>query len=246
MNFVTFQFVVFLVITVIVFMMMSPYYRKYYILLCSYFFYGTWSVPLISVILFSTSVDYYLGKKIYKSHSKTHKKLYLTLSILVNCSILVYFKYMNFFISSIDAIGFSFGATHLLLNPMHIILPLGVSFYTFEAISYIVDIYRGEKPASSWLNYNFYIMYFPHLISGPIVRYKELHAQYENKMELPETSRLKEGFQLLLYGFIFKLIIADSMASISDPLFDKYQTIGHLESWLASIAFTIQIYFDFL
>ncbi|HAU0839533.1 TPA: MBOAT family O-acyltransferase [Legionella pneumophila] len=246
MNFVTFQFVVFLVITVIVFMMMSPYYRKYFILLCSYFFYGTWSVPLISVILFSTSVDYYLGKKIHKSHSQTHKKLYLTLSILVNCSILVYFKYMNFFISSIDAVGFSLGATQLLLNPMHIILPLGVSFYTFEAISYIVDIYRGEKPASSWLNYNFYIMYFPHLISGPIVRYKELHAQYESKIELPETSRLKEGFQLLLYGFIFKLIIADSMASISDPLFDKYQTIGHLESWLASIAFTIQIYFDFL
>ncbi|HAU0794160.1 TPA: MBOAT family protein, partial [Legionella pneumophila] len=246
MNFVTFQFVVFLVITVIVFMMMSPYYRKYFILLCSYFFYGTWSVPLISVILFSTSIDYYLGKKIHESHSQTHKKLYLTLSILVNCSILVYFKYMNFFISSIDAIGFSLGATQLLLNPMHIILPLGVSFYTFEAISYIVDIYRGEKPASSWLNYNFYIMYFPHLISGPIVRYKELHAQYESKIELPETSRLKEGFQLLLYGFIFKLIIADSMASISDPLFDKYQTIGHLESWLASIAFTIQIYFDFL
>lgn len=156
------------------------------------------------------------------------------------------FQIHEFFISSIDAVGFSLGATQLLLNPMHIILPLGVSFYTFEAISYIVDIYRGEKPASSWLNYNFYIMYFPHLISGPIVRYKELHAQYESKIELPETSRLKEGFQLLLYGFIFKLIIADSMASISDPLFDKYQTIGHLESWLASIAFTIQIYFDFL
>lgn len=85
------------------------------------------------------------GEKIYESNSQTHKKLYLTLSILVNCSILVYFKYMNFFISSIDAIGFSLGATQLLLNPMHIILPLGVSFYTFEAISYIVDIYRGKS-----------------------------------------------------------------------------------------------------
>ncbi|KGP62303.1 alginate O-acetyltransferase, partial [Legionella norrlandica] len=210
------------------------------------FFYGTWSVSLISIILFSTSVDYYLGKKIYISHSQVVKKIYLTLSIVINCSMLVYFKYMNFFISSIDAIGFSLGATHLLFNPMHIILPLGVSFYTFEAISYIVDIYRGEKPAISWLNYNFYIMYFPHLISGPIVRYKELHTQYEDKIELPDTSRLKEGFQLLLYGFIFKLVIADSMASIADPLFGKYQTITHLESWLASIAFTVQIYFDFL
>ena len=246
MNFVTFQFVIFLITTLIIFLLINTNYRKYFILFCSYFFYGTWSVPLIGVILFSTSVDYYLGNKIHSSDSKTHKKLLLTLSILINCSILIYFKYTNFLLSSVDQLGSILGYTHPLFHPLNIILPLGVSFYTFEAISYIVDIYRGEKPASSWLNYNFYIMYFPHLISGPIVRYKELYSQFEHKIELAPASRLGEGFQLLLYGFIFKLIIADSVASISDPLFNNYQSINHLESWLASIAFTIQIYFDFL
>lgn len=246
MNFVTFQFVIFLFFTLLIFILINNRYRKYFVLLCSYFFYGTWSIPLISVILFSTSVDYYLGKKIYDSNTKTHKKIFLTLSIVINCSILVYFKYTNFFLSSIDTVGLSLGLSQPLFHPLNIILPLGVSFYTFEAISYIVDIYRGEKPASSWLNYNFYIMYFPHLISGPIVRYKELHAQYEDKIDLPQVPRLKEGFKLLLYGFIFKLVIADSAASISDPFFNQYQSISHLESWLASIAFTIQIYFDFL
>lgn len=246
MNFVTFQFVAFLISTLLVFLLIDKNYRKYFILFCSYFFYGTWSIPLIGVILFSTSVDYYLGKKIYLSSSQSQKKIFLTLSILINCSILVYFKYTNFFLSSIAEASTAMGYSSPWFRPLNIILPLGVSFYTFEAISYIVDIYRGEKPASSWLNYNFYIMYFPHLISGPIVRYKELYAQYENKIDLPEVSRLREGFQLILYGFIFKLIIADSAASISDPLFNNYHTINHLESWLASIAFTIQIYFDFL
>lgn len=97
MNFATFQFILFLSLSLAVFFLISAYYRKYFILICSYVFYGTWSVPLISIILFSTSVDYYLGNRIHKTTSKRLKKLFLTLSILINCLILIYFKYANFF-----------------------------------------------------------------------------------------------------------------------------------------------------
>lgn len=97
MNFATFQFIIFLGLSLTVFFLISAYYRKYFILICSYLFYGTWSVPLISIILFSTSVDYYLGNRIHNTTSKQLKKLFLTLSIFINCSILIYFKYANFF-----------------------------------------------------------------------------------------------------------------------------------------------------
>ncbi|HAT1659141.1 TPA: MBOAT family protein [Legionella pneumophila] len=246
MNFATFQFILFLSLSLAIFFLIGAYYRKYFILICSYVFYGTWSVPLISIILFSTSVDYYLGNRIHNTTSKQLKKLFLTLSILINCSILIYFKYANFFLDNANTLGALIGIDLPIPKAVHIILPLGVSFYTFEAISYIVDIYRGEKPASNWLNYNFYIMYFPHLISGPIVRYKEIYQQYESTIELPEFSRINEGLRLVLYGFIFKLVIADGVASIVDSVFNNYQNATHLESWLAAIAFTVQIYFDFL
>lgn len=246
MNFVTFPFIIFLGISFSIFIALKVQYRKYFLLICSYFFYGTWSIPLIGVILASTSVDYYLGKKIYASSSTKIKKILLSLSIVINCSILIYFKYTNFLLGTTYTLGAFLGFELPIPKELNIILPLGVSFYTFEAISYICDIYRGEKPASSWLNYNFYIMYFPHLISGPIVRYKELYQQFECKIELPAFSRINEGLSLVLYGFIFKLVIADSVASIADPLFNNYQNVSHLESWLASIAFTVQIYFDFL
>lgn len=246
MNFVTFEFLVFLSAALAIFFFIHINYRKYFVLACSYIFYGTWSIPLIAVILFSTSVDYYLGKKIAELTSLKRKRLLLILSITINCSILIFFKYTNFLLNTAYTLSTMLGLELAVPQGLNIILPLGVSFYTFEAISYICDVYRGEKPASSWLNYNFYIMYFPHLISGPIVRYKELYSQYEHKIDLPEFSRINEGLRLVLYGFLFKLVIADSVASIVDPIFNNYQNATHLESWLASIAFTVQIYFDFL
>lgn len=156
------------------------------------------------------------------------------------------FQICQLFLDNANTLGALIGIDLPIPKVVNIILPLGVSFYTFEAISYIVDIYRGEKPASNWLNYNFYIMYFPHLISGPIVRYKEIYQQYEGTIELPEFSRINEGLRLVLYGFIFKLVIADGVASTVDSIFNNYQNATHLESWLAAIAFTVQIYFDFL
>ncbi|KTD44872.1 MBOAT family O-acyltransferase [Legionella quateirensis] len=246
MNFVTFQFILFFLISFAIFISLKIQYRKYFLLVCSYVFYGTWSVPLIGVILASTSVDYYLGKKIYNSTSNKLRKWLLTLSIVINCTILIYFKYTNFLLDTTYTLGSLLGFELSMPRELHIILPLGVSFYTFEAISYICDIYRGEKPASSWLNYNFYIMYFPHLISGPIVRYKELYKQFEGTIALPEFSRINEGLSLILYGFIFKLVIADSVSVLADPIFNNYQNATHIDSWLASIAFTVQIYFDFL
>jgi D-alanyl-lipoteichoic acid acyltransferase DltB (MBOAT superfamily) len=125
-------------------------------------------------------------------------------------------------------------------------LPLGISFYTFEAISYLVDVYRGEAPAESFYQYNFYIMYFPHLISGPIVRYRELSSQVHNGVTLPSIEIVKKGFELIVLGLIFKLIVADSVSNLADPVFASVGTAKVSATYLAWAAFTTQIYFDFM
>jgi D-alanyl-lipoteichoic acid acyltransferase DltB (MBOAT superfamily) len=125
-------------------------------------------------------------------------------------------------------------------------LPLGISFYTFEAISYLVDVYRGEAPAESFYQYNFYIMYFPHLISGPIVRYRELSSQVRDGVTLPSIETVKKGFELIVLGLIFKLIVADSVSGLADPVFVSIGTAKVSATYLAWAAFTTQIYFDFM
>jgi D-alanyl-lipoteichoic acid acyltransferase DltB (MBOAT superfamily) len=229
-------------------MVLPERHRKYLLIVASYVFYGFWSVPFIGVILLSSSADYWLSLAIYRSDNPTHRKQFLWAGIGFNLLILMIFKYANFFLATQQQL---LGMLHLpIVLPAHldIILPLGISFYTFEAISYLVDVYRGQRPAPGFLSYTFYIMYFPHLISGPIVRFNELSSQYVNGIKRPPMLRVAKGLEMIVLGMVFKLWIADPMASIVDAQFSntQYYTLTSWSCMYAAVSFAVQLYFDFL
>ncbi len=247
MNFATPAFLLFLVVVATgALLAATPKARKILLLVASYVFYATWNIPFIGLILLSTSIDYFLSKHIAASEKIADRKKLLTLGIVVNLAILGVFKYFNFFVDSTNQIlGTLFQHGHA-LHHLALLLPLGISFYTFEAISYLVDVYRGEAPAESFYQYNFYIMYFPHLISGPIVRYKELAPQVKDGAFLPSVETVKKGLELIVLGLIFKVIFADCVSELADPVFASVQTAKVSAVYVAWAAFTAQIYFDFM
>ena len=234
----------FLLAVWLLFLFLLPKYRAPMILVASYLFYATWSIPYIAVILFTTTVDYWMSRVIDRSDNPLKRKCALTFGLIINLLVLAYYKYglLHWFGWELN-IPPEMGALGSVLN---VILPLGISFYTFEAISYMMDVYRGHEPAKNWLDYNFYIMYFPHLISGPIIRYGELWLQYKEPLKLPSLERLAKGFELILLGYCFKVLIADYAAKISDPVFASPETVGVLVTYAGVLAFTVQIYFDFM
>lgn len=246
MNFISGLFALFLTTTFFLFVLLPERYRQWLLLLASYIFYGTWSMPFIGLILLTTTIDYGCSRIIFRHRDKRTRKIFLLLGLTVNLLVLGFFKYFNFFLTSssqlIQCLGYTVAPPPLI----HIILPLGISFYTFEAISYLIDVYRGKAPAKNLLDYNFYIMYFPHLISGPIVRFCELAPQYENGIPLPSKERIRHGLELILLGIVFKVLIADRVAPISDQVFNTPDQVGVLNAYIGVLAFTVQILFDFM
>ena len=246
MNFVSFTFVVFFALTLIGFLWIPERHRKLWLLLASYVFYATWSIPFIAVILASTTVDYWMSKRIERSTSDKEKKQALWFGIIFNLAILGFFKYAVFLTYSYYGMAHWLGISNADPPLLHIILPLGISFYTFEALSYLIDVYRGKTAAPNWLDYNFYIMYFPHLISGPIIRFTELYPQYAQPIQLPGAARLAKGLELVVLGFAFKVLIADQAAMLVNPIFANVPAMTPLSAWLGLMGFSVQIYFDFM
>ena len=246
MNFVSAGFVLFFLTTALAFFYMPSKYRAMFLLAASYLFYATWSVPFIGVILFTTTVDYWLSHVIYNNNSTATRKTALIAGLSINLLVLAFFKYSNFLLDTGHGLAHWAGVPLTLPQYFNIILPLGISFYTFEAIGYLVDVYRGKEPANNWGKYNFYIMYFPHLISGPIIRFSELWPQYAKPLTLPSAERLLKGSELILLGFCFKVLLADQAAQMADPVFANLVKADIYETWIAVLAFTIQIYFDFM
>lgn len=247
MNFATPLFFGFLIAVIIaVYLTASPRLRKVILLCASYIFYATWNVQFIALLLFSTTTDYFISKKIAETPDSSRRKALLVGGITINLMILGLFKYFNFFVDSTNqllAVLFHHGHA---LRHLSLILPLGISFYTFEAISYLVDVYRGDKPARNFYDYNFYIMYFPHLISGPIVRYRELATQMSQGIYAPTAERVYKGLELITLGLVYKVIIADTAAGLVDPVFANLGSSFMWNVWLAWLGFTVQIYFDFM
>lgn len=246
MNFVSSQFIIFMVVAWLLFMVIPARFRWPLLLAASYVFYATWSIPFVAVILLTTSVDYMASKIIHANASPAFRKATLWTAIAVNLLVLGYFKYFNFFLDINASLLNVLGVSNAMPKHLDILLPLGISYYTFEAISYLVDVYRGNKPAPSWLSYNFYIMYFPHLISGPIVRFNELWPQYKDGIQKPTFERLGKGLELVLLGYFFKLIIADNCAAISDPVYANPSAANASSTYVGVLAFATQLYFDFL
>jgi alginate O-acetyltransferase complex protein AlgI len=245
MLFPTFQFLIFFAVVFPIYWKIGRHrLRLGFLLLASCVFYMSFQPWLILLILFSASVDYLAAQAIETSPSPARRKLLLIGSIGVNLSLLAFFKYVNFFLKTADGfLGlFKIEWTH---TPLDLALPLGISFYTFETISYIVDVYCGRTRAvRNPLDYALFIMFFPHLVAGPIVRPRDFLPQLEREKRFSwERSYL--GMRLFLLGFFKKAVIADHLAKVVDPVFKQPGDYGSAAIWLGVLGYAVQIYCDF-
>ena len=245
MLFCTLEFLVFFLVVFTAYWA-TPYHRlRVWILLAaSYYFYANWNKWLALIIFGSTTLDYFLARAIASVQRPSARKLLVVVSIAANLGLLCYFKYVNFFLESLQAALRSCGA-ETSWPLLSVFLPIGISFYTFEAISYIVDVYRGRlQPERSLPNFLLFILFFPHLVAGPIVRARDFLPQVRRRKQF-NWARAHLGVQLFLMGLLKKWVIADRMALFADPVFadpDGYKTGA---AWIALFAYALQIYGDF-
>jgi alginate O-acetyltransferase complex protein AlgI len=218
--------------------------RVWLLLIASFYFYASWNRWLAAIICLTTLLDYLLARGMESSTGPTRRRLLLALSLVMNLSLLVYFKYANFFLQSLAAALHQVGADAS-LPVLQVILPVGISFYTFEAINYTVDVYRRRIPAERDLEaFLLFILFFPHLVAGPIVRARDFLPQVRRRKRW-SWARLQLGALYFLMGFVKKVVIADRMAQYADPVFFYPRGYGSGAVWLAVLAYAVQIYCDF-
>ena len=240
MLFNSLSYLFFLSVTLIVFYILSSNKKIFFLVLSSFIFYGFWEPIYLILIISITLIDYLLAQKIHLSKNITSRKLYLISSIVLNIGILLTFKYLYFFAQNIEFLGFN-------INPSKysFVLPLGISFYTFEAISYVVDVYNKKYiPENKYIYYFAFISFFPKLIAGPILRAKDLIPQFKSfKLNV---HNFYNGFQRIIVGLFLKVVIADNISSLVDEGYlvpNEY--LNPLDIWTLAFLFGIQIYFDF-
>ncbi|MFI5348702.1 MAG: MBOAT family O-acyltransferase, partial [Elusimicrobiota bacterium] len=246
MLFNSFQFLAFVTIVFTIYwgILRSRNARLIFLLLASYVFYMSWNPKLIILLLGSTTVDFFTVRAMGRTDDQRIRRLLLWGSILFNLTILAVFKYANFFIDNTNWISSHLGSGAI-LPAMKIALPLGISFYTFETISYTIDgYYRQSTACKSLRDYALFISFFPHLISGPIVRPAQFVPQFDKDKNLAREN-ISEGLFLILYGLIKKLLIADRLAVCADAVFGNPHSFGAAGLWLGALAYAGQIYCDF-
>jgi len=218
--------------------------QNLFLLSSSYFFYGLWDYRFLSLILISSFCDFYIAKELVKENRISRRKLLLGLSIFINLGFLFYFKYCNFFIESFQGLSklLGFNAN---LTSLNIILPVGISFYTFQTLSYTIDIYRKKvKPAEHWLTFFTFVAYFPQLVAGPIERATNLLPQIENRRKF-NYKFATDGMRQILWGLFKKVAIADNCALLVDLIFEDPGSLNSGTLCLGVVLFSIQIYCDF-
>lgn len=208
----------------------------------SLLFYSWWNIIYLPLILSSMLANYVVGNSLNENFQKVrvHKKTLLTLGVIVNLSLLGYFKYSDFFIENFNLV---FSTSIPLL---HLALPLAISFFTFQQIAYLVDSYRGETTEYDFLNYALFVTFFPQLIAGPIVHHKEMMPQFENvRSKVINYKNILIGIFIFAIGLFKKVIIADTFSVWATDGFDKSMSLNFLEAWATSLSYTFQLYFDF-
>jgi len=219
--------------------------KHVYLLAASFLFYA-WGEPrFVFILFFTTIIDFILVRKMDSYEDPVKRKLWLALPIIMNLGLLCYFKYVNFFIDNVNAVFGTTDSAFMTFNK--IILPIGISFYTFESITYSVDVYRRvHKPLKKFWEYQMYIIFFPKLIAGPIVRYHEIADQLQTHIYNDGFRNRVNGFIRFCIGLAKKVLIANVMSREADAIFALDES--HLNttlSWIGAIAYTMQIYFDF-
>ena len=246
MLFNSYTFIIFLAVVLLLSRQIGSWtVRKFFLLIASYLFYATWNPPFVLLLWISTIVDWVLARKIHTSDTKRARNLLLIASLCVNLGMLGFFKYGTFlvdnFISLLHIVNIEF-------NPVipDIVLPVGISFYTFQTLSYTIDIYRGKmKPWHSFLDYALYVTFFPQLVAGPIVRATHFLPQCVEEKK-GSTTQLDWGLTLFAIGLFSKVVVADGlMAPVVARVYDAGAIPGFMQAWIGTFAFSTEIFCDF-
>ena len=244
MNFNSIDFFVFLIIVYSLYLILSHKWQNRMLLIASYVFYGSWDWRFLSLIAISTVVDYFVGLRLTASDSPKVRKRLLSISVIANLGILGVFKYYNFFTSSLIDMLTGFGL-NLNFSTLNIILPVGISFYTFQTMSYTIDIYRGKlQPTRKFLDFALFVAFFPQLVAGPIERASNLLPRVLAPRRIT-YDKFSSGAFLILFGLFKKIVIADGVAPAVNQIYNATGAVSTGDIILATYLFAIQIYCDF-
>ncbi|HWI52118.1 MAG TPA: MBOAT family protein [Symbiobacteriaceae bacterium] len=216
--------------------------RKWISLIASYIFYGAWDYRFALLMLGTTSVDYFTARFIQAATNQQRRKHWLIVSMVCNLGVLGIFKYYNFFASSLNAV-----VPQGVLPYLHVILPMGISFYTFESMSYTIDVYWERIPAlQRFVDYAHFVTMFPRLVAGPIARYSEMAEQLKALPRFLPAADVAEAIHFFTMGLVKKVLIADYLAGhLVNPLFQATDSLGFLSGWVAVLSYSAQLYLDF-
>ena len=244
MLFNSIEFFLFFPFVFITYYLISPKYRWLFLLLASYYFYMSWKPEYAILIMASTVIDYFTGLGIGKSSSKKVRLSLLCVSLCTNLGLLFTFKYFNFFIDSINSVWELIPQGPTLSN-VDLILPVGISFYTFQTLSYTIDIYKGQQqPERNLGKFALFVSFFPQLVAGPIERSVHLLPQFSRKVSF-NYNQVVSGFRLMLWGLFKKMVIADRLALIVNEVYGNHENYAGLQLILGTAFFAFQIYCDF-
>ncbi len=244
MLFNSIEFIVFFPIVVVLYFLLQQRFRWLLLLVASYYFYMSWKPEYLGLILVSTIIDYISGLQISRSQYEWQRKFYLMLSLTTNLSLLFFFKYFNFFSRSLSTVS---SLLDLKYDPvtLNVLLPVGISFYTFQTLSYTIDVYQNRKEPETHLGkFALYVSFFPQLVAGPIERSHRLLPQFFQKKYF-DYERITDGLKLMLWGFFKKVVIADRLAVMVDNVYGNPHNYSGLAYVIATYFFSFQIYCDF-
>ncbi|MEJ5302535.1 MAG: MBOAT family protein [Bacteroidales bacterium] len=244
MAFNSLEFLIFLPVVVGLYYSLNPRYRWILLLAASYFFYMWWNPLYIILIITSTAIDYFAARAIEKTPLKKKKRKYLLLSLFTNLGLLFSFKYYGFFAGSMQRL-LSLAGIEIHFPYLDILLPVGISFYTFQTLSYTIDVYKGKIKAEKHPGYfALYVTYFPQLVAGPIERFDRLSPQLKATFR-PTYENFSNGFRLILFGLFTKMVIADNLAPYVEKIYEGYAAYSTTSIVIGLIFYSFQIYADF-
>jgi alginate O-acetyltransferase complex protein AlgI len=244
MLFNSLEFLVFFIVVSILYYTAPFKYRWSVLLVASCFFYMVFKPVYILILGFTIIVDYYIGIWLGVEKDEKKRKQIITLSILANLGVLVVFKYYNFFIDNINEVSTIFGRTFK-MNYLGIILPIGLSFHTFQAMSYTIEVYRNKFPSEKHLGiYSLYVMFYPQLVAGPIERPQNVIPQLKKNIPL-KYDNISAGVKLIILGLFKKVVVADRLSYFVNMTYDNPEQYAGFATWIGTFFFCFQIYCDF-
>jgi alginate O-acetyltransferase complex protein AlgI len=244
MLFNTLEFWVFFAFVLSAYALLRRRAQNLLLLAASYFFYACWNWRFLGLLLLSSTTDWILGGAIGRCRGTPRARRLVGLSVAINLVFLGFFKYFNFFVASANDLLASLGLDPLRLH-LDVVLPVGISFYTFQSISYIVDVYRDEvEPARDPIDFALFVAFFPHMVAGPIMHSSALLPQMQGDRRM-RWSDISSGFHLAMWGLFKKVVVADNLAAIAGPIFHSPSSFRPGPMQLGALAFAFQIYCDF-